>query len=318
MLRHFSKFPALILLIAGAALLNWDCSKKNISSIDYKTATISYVLSTGANTTYFENAVHIAGLDSVFNGAGPFTVFVPNDQAFEASGISMTDLNAYSMDQARQLVLYHTVAGLALNSSEFIGKNESKLVTANGDSIFITADSNRMFVNGMLVTASDVAAANGVMNAMPGVLQAPVSNLLETIQADTSFSFLCNAISLASANPDSVSHLFSWDGPFTFLAPDNDAFRSLGYNMPQDLDTLNPDSLRLMILSQVIPQRLFSCDIPDSSSFQTVSDSTLNFTSTGISLQAQLAGHSPVANLVSDARMATNGVLFKVDEILLP
>jgi uncharacterized surface protein with fasciclin (FAS1) repeats len=300
-----------------AAIASWGCNKSNPSGIDYKTSTISYFLINGANTTYFETAIREANLDTVFNGTGPFTVFVPTDDAFNASGISLSAVTAWSGEEARNMVLYHTVAGTALGSSTFIGATELKVVMANGDSVFITGDSNRIFVNGLQVTASDVKAANGIMHSLQGVLKAPSKNLLEIIYSDSSLSFLFNALQLATPVPDSLTSTLSSGGPFTFFAPDNNAFRNAGYNSPQDLDTANADSLRSLILSQLIPARLFSYDIPDSSTVQTVNDSTLLFSLSGITPQVQIRGHDHFVNVVSMNQMAINGVLFKTDEFLI-
>lgn len=307
----------LVFLFALGGVISWSCNKNNSTSIDYKTSTISYFLANGSNTTYFETAVQKANLDTVFNGTGPFTVFVPTNDAFNQSGTPLSAITAYSSEEARNLVLYHTVAGAALTSSGFIGTKELKIIMANGDSVFITGDSNRIFVNGILVTASDVKAANGVMYGLQGVLTAPSKNLLEIINADTSLSFLSNALLLATASPDSIPSNLVSGGPYTFFAPDNEAFRNLGYNSPQDLGSVNPDSLRLLILSQLVPQRLFSYDIPDSSTLQTVNDSTLLFSLTGIAPRVQIKGHDSFSNVVSLNQMASNGILFKTDEVLI-
>jgi uncharacterized surface protein with fasciclin (FAS1) repeats len=303
-----------LLLCAGTGC--WSCNKNTTNSIDYKTSTVSWILANGSNTTFFETAVQQAGLDTIFNGAGPFTVFVPTNDAFNQAGISQTAIGAYSQNQAKNLVLYHTVAGAALTASSFIGARESKIIMANGDSVFVSGDSNRLFVNGAQVISSDLRAANGVLHALQQVLVPPAKNLLDMVNADTSLSFLSSALQLATAAPDSLSNDLASAGPFSFFAPDNDAFRKLGYNSPQDFSTANTDSLRLLILSHLVPQRLFTYDIPDSSTLQTVNDSTLYFNLSGIAAQVQITGHDSFANVVSVNQMAINGVLFKIDEVL--
>ncbi|MFI5193576.1 MAG: fasciclin domain-containing protein [Chitinophagales bacterium] len=305
-----------LLLCAGTGC--WSCNKNTPNSINYKTSTVSWILANGSNTTYFETAVQQAGLDTIFNGAGPFTVFVPTNDAFSQAGISQAAIGAYSQDQAKNLVLYHTVAGAALTASSFIGARESKIIMANGDSVFVSGDSNRLFVNGVQVISSDLRAANGVLHALQNVLIPPAKNLLDLVNADTSLSLLSSALQLATAAPDSLTNDLASAGPFSFFAPDNDAFRKLGYNSPQDLSTANTDSLRLLILSHLVPQRLFTYDIPDSSTLQTVNDSTLYFNLSGIAAKVQIRGHDSFANVVSVNQMAINGVLFKIDEVLAP
>ncbi|MFI5124740.1 MAG: fasciclin domain-containing protein [Chitinophagales bacterium] len=306
----------LLFLVLFAGIGCWSCNKNTPSSINYKTSTISWILANGSNTTLFESTIRQAGLDSIFNGAGPFTVFVPVNDAFNQAGISQASIGAYSQDSARNLVLYHTVAGTALTASSFIGARELKIIMANGDSVFVSGDSNRLFVNGVQTISTDLKAANGVMHALQNVLMPPAKNMTELVNADTSLSFLSNALQLATATPDSLSKDLASGGPYTFFAPDNDAFRKLGYNSPQDLNTANTDSLRLLILSHLVPQRLFTYDIPDSSTLQTVNDSTLYFHVSGIAAQVQIKGQDTFSNVVSVNQMATNGVLFKIDEVL--
>ncbi len=307
----------LFLLIAAGIFSGWACNKNSAKSVDFKTSTISYILANGSNTTLFESAVKQAGLDSTFSGAGPFTVFVPTNDALNQAGITQSVINSTNPVASKNFVLYHTIAGVAMTSSSLIGTKELKVVMANGDSVFITGDSNAIWVNGVPVIAVDLIAANGVLHALQGILIPPANNLLQLINADTSLSFLSNALQLATAVPDSLTKDLSSGGPYTFFAPDNDAFRKLGYNSPQDLNTVNPDSLRLFIASNLVPQRLFTYDISDSSTLLTVNDSTLYFNLTGISAQVQLKGHGYFSNVVSANQMAINGVLFKVDEILV-
>lgn len=306
----------LFFLLAIIGISVWSCTKNTPKSIDFKTSTISYVLAHGSNTTLFESIIKQANLDTIFNGSGPFTVFVPTNDALNQAGINQAVINSYSVADAKNLVLYHTIAGISMTASYFTGTKELKEVMANGDSVFISGDSSRIFVNAVPVIAVDLVAANGVLHAIQGVLTAPTKNLKELIYADTSLTFLSNALQLATPVPDSLTKDLASGGPYTFFAPNNDAFRKLGYNSPQDLSSMNTDSLRLLILSHLIPQRLFTYDIPDSSTFQTVNDSTLYFNLSGIAAQVQIKGHDTFAKVVGVNGMARNGVLFKVDGVL--
>src|ERR1700712_608393 len=130
-------FYTLVLLTMGPAA----CNKNNPKGIDYNTATITYVLANSANATLFKAAITQAGLDSTLAGTGPFTLFVPTDDAMNQAGYSSSAIAAMSPAQAKNFVLYHTVAGSALAGGDLIGKKESKLITANGDSVFVTSDS---------------------------------------------------------------------------------------------------------------------------------------------------------------------------------
>ena len=251
--------------------------------------------------------------------AGPniFTLLVPNDQACNVSGFTQSVINGYTSDQARQWVLYQTYAGTALTFESFIGKTEEKLIMANGDSVFVTGDSNRTYVNGFQFTNSEAAGNNGTMLALQNVLVPPVMNLAQMLNTDTSLTFFNQAVSLATPVPDTLSKTLATGGPFTLLAPNNDAFRILGYNSPADISSISPDSLRTLVLTSLIPQRIFSYDVVDSTTVLTVNDSTLIFNLTGLLTTVRVVGSPYSSNFVSYNTMAINGVLFKTDSLLV-
>ncbi|HEY4936598.1 MAG TPA: fasciclin domain-containing protein [Puia sp.] len=316
MIKLFARTGLYISLASLSILFFWACNKSTPAGTITQTSSLGYIIANGANTTIFNSAVVKAGLDTVFSGPSIFTLLVPNDDACIQSGYSQTVINGFTQDQARNWVLYQTYAGTALNFESFIGKTEVKLIMADGDSVFVSGDSNRTYVNGYQFLNTEVTAINGVMLALQNVLFPPQQNLAQMVGGDTSLSFFNQAIQLATPVPDSLSSLLSTGGPFTLYAPDNDAFRNLGYNSPTDLNMVNPDTLRSIVLSGLIPQRLFNYDVEDSSTFKTVSDSTLIFYTIGIQTTVQVVGSDTTSNIISINQMAINGVLFKIDGLL--
>ncbi len=316
MVKFFERTKLYILLALLSLLSLGACNKNTPSGINSQTSSLSYILAAGTNTTIFYSAVVKAGLDSIFNGPSIFTLMVPNDAACTQSGYGQAVINGFTADQARNWVLYQTYAGTALNFNSFIGFTEEKLIMANGDSVFVSGDSNRTYVNGYQFLNSEATASNGMMLALQNVLVPPQQNLAQIVGGDTSLSFFNQAILLATPVPDTLSNLLATGGPFTLLAPNNNAFRNLGYNSPTDLNLVSPDTLRMIVLSGLIPQRLFSNDIADSSTFRTVSDSTLIFYTIGIEASVQVVGSDTTSNIISANQMAINGVLFKIDGLL--
>jgi uncharacterized surface protein with fasciclin (FAS1) repeats len=304
------------LAVVFALLSFWACNKTTSPGINSQTSSLTYILATGTYTTIFNSAVVKAGLDSLFNGPSIFTLMVPNDAACTQSGFTQAVIDGFTSDQARKWVLYQTYAGTALTYESFIGKTEVKLIMADGDSTFVSGDSNRTYINGYQFLNAELTAKNGIMLALQNVLVPPTQNLAQMVSADTSLSFFNQAIQLSTPVPDTLSVLLATGGPFTVLAPDNDAFRNVGYNTPADLNTVNPDSLRSLVLLSLIPQRLFGYDVGDSSTVQTVGDSTLIFYITGIQTTVQVVGSDTTSNVISVSPMAINGVIFKTDGLL--
>lgn len=71
-------------------------------------------------------------------------------------------------------------------------------------------------------------------------------------------------LSLLAAALERVNLLDSLDmpGPFTILAPDNEAFNQSGITKPEDFDRMNVDSLRFILKYHILPLRLYTSDIP--------------------------------------------------------
>ena len=304
-------------LLVANCLFSIACNKQESNNINPQTSSLGYILANGTNTTIFNSAVVKGGLDSLFSGPSIFTLLVPNDQACNVSGFTQSVINGFTYDQARQWVLYQTYAGTALTFQSFIGKTEDKLIMANGDSVFVSGDSNRTYVNGFQFLNSEAAGNNGTMLALQNVLVPPTMNLAQMLNSDTSLTFFNQAVSLATPIPDTLSKTLATGGPFTLLAPNNDAFRVLGYNSPADISSISPDSLRTLVLTGLIPQRLFSYDVVDSMTVLTVNDSTLIFNLTGLETTVQVVGSPYISNFVSYNTMAINGVLFKTDSLLV-
>ena len=80
---------------------------------------------------------------------------------------------------------------------------------------------------------------------------------------------------------------------------------------------ISPDSLRTLVLTSLIPQRIFSYDVTNSMQIQTVNDSTLLLSLTGLTTVVRVIGSPYSSNFVTYNTMATNGVLFKTDSLLV-
>src|SRR5450432_736941 len=179
----FRKTQLYFSLVLVSVLSFWACNKQESSGINPQTSSLGYILANGTNTTIFNSAVVKAGLDTVFNGPSIFTLLVPNDLACTQSGYTQSVINGFTHDQARNWVLYQTYAGTALTFESFIGKTEVKLIMANGDSTFVSGDSNRTFINGYQFLNTEATAINGVMLALQNVLLPPTQNLNQMVSS---------------------------------------------------------------------------------------------------------------------------------------
>ena len=117
-------------------------------------------------------ALTAAGLVETLKGAGPFTVFAPNDAAFAKlpAGTVDTLLKPENKDQLVAVLTYHVVPGKVM-AADVVNVNEAK--TVNGAMITVKVDGDTVMINDATVVATDVAASNGVIHVIDTVLLPP-------------------------------------------------------------------------------------------------------------------------------------------------
>nr|WP_244545462.1 fasciclin domain-containing protein [Algoriphagus locisalis] len=116
-------------------------------------------------------ALKAADLVSTLQGAGPFTVFAPTDDAFAAlpEGTLEELLKPENKDKLIAILTYHVVPGKVISTDLTDGM---KAATVNGEEVTITtADGAK--VNGANVVMADVEASNGVVHVIDAVILPP-------------------------------------------------------------------------------------------------------------------------------------------------
>jgi len=302
------------------AFAMFACNKSNSpSGINGNTSTISSILKVATNATIFYNGLTRTGLDTVLSGSGPFTVFVPTDSAFGSYGINNVTIANISNDSLRKIFLYHILSGVRLLSTTFPQVSASKIITANGDSVFISNNSAGLFVNGIRVSSSDIIVGNGIIQGMGSrPLFPPTGNLMDLLTGDTTFSYLVTAINRASQGTTNILQEISSTGPYTLLAPVNSGFRQYGFQTLDDINNANADSLARILQYHLIPGRNFASDISSVEGFNTVLQDSVQFITTGIQRQIKGNGSDTTANVIRVNLLARNGVMFSIDQVLLP
>jgi transforming growth factor-beta-induced protein len=120
------------------------------------------------NFTTLVQAVVKAGLVDALNGTGPFTVFAPTNDAFQALftqlGISgIADLTA---EQLTPILTYHVVSGNVLSKSLANGQ----VGTLNPDKSLTVNLTGGVKINDSEVIAADIQGSNGVVHVINKVL----------------------------------------------------------------------------------------------------------------------------------------------------
>ena len=123
----------------------------------------------------FETLVQLvqdAGLEETLAEDGPFTVFAPTDEAFDAVPDETLAALAADPEELKRVLLYHVVAG-RYPARRVVKKNSLK--TLAGPRVDVTYRKRKgiVKVGGARVIAPDVRASNGVIHAIDRVLIPP-------------------------------------------------------------------------------------------------------------------------------------------------
>ena len=113
-------------------------------------------------------AVKAAGLVDTLNGAGPFTVFAPTDEAFAKlpAGTLDTLLKPENKEKLTAILTYHVLAGkvMAADVKTMAAK------TVNGKEAAIQVAGSKVTIGAATVVKTDIAASNGVIHVIDTVL----------------------------------------------------------------------------------------------------------------------------------------------------
>jgi uncharacterized surface protein with fasciclin (FAS1) repeats len=251
------------------------------------------------------SAVVQAELLETLQGAGPFTLFAPTDQAFADAGIDLAALDTPEGKAAlTDILLYHVVAGEVPSSavSECL-----TATTVNGNPISFTVGDGVM-VNDATVTLADVNTSNGVIHVIDTVLTptATPNDIPRTAQCTGIHNSLVAGVIQAGLLPT-----LQTDGPFTVFAPTDQAFADAGIVLA-DLDTPEGQAaLSDILLYHVIEGEVPASAVTDCLSAATVNGNPLSFT----------VGDSVMVNgaTVTATDVATsNGIIHVIDKVLTP
>ena len=253
-------------------------------------------------------AVKAAGLVETLNGQGPFTVFAPTDAAFAKLPAGTLEMLLKPENKAKlaAILTYHVVPG----SVKAVDVVKLKYAgTVNGQRIDIKVDGAKVTVDGAAVTATDIACSNGVIHVIDSVILPVDGTVVDVAVKNGSFNTLVAAIKAAG-----LVETLSGKGPFTILAPTDEAFAKLP---PGTLEMLlkpeNKQQLVDILSYHVVPGvAAYSDAVAKMTEVPTVLGSPVAVKV--VDGKVMLNGATVVAADVE----ASNGVIHVIDAVLLP
>lgn len=307
-----SKFRLPLFLLTVVAVMT-SCSDNDEATpvVPVASKTIVDVAVADPQFSILVSALQKADLVNTLKSSGPFTVFAPNNTAFNTlfSLLGVTGIDDLSAEALRPILLNHVVTGKIMSSEITSGY----VATANNNGPasasvkVLVQKSSGVTVDGSAVTTADVAASNGVIHVVDKVIL-PASVVSHAIN-NPDFSILVQAVVKAG-----LVEALSADGPFTVFAPTNTAFNNLfaalGVNGLDDLsvETLTPILLYHVVSGNILSTQVATGMVPtlkEGSSIDVmVSDGSVKLNSS--------------SNVVAVDVQGTNGVVHAIDAVLLP
>ena len=250
-------------------------------------------------------AVQAAGLVDTLQGEGPFTVFAPTDDAFDALPEGTVAALLEDIPALTDILLYHVVAG-DVRAADVVALDSA--VTVQGESVSISVDGDSVRINDALVVIADIEASNGVIHVIDAVLlpPEPVGSIVDIALADDRFETLVAALQAV----DLVGTL-QGEGPFTVFAPTDDAFNALPEGTVEALLEDIP-TLTAILLYHVVAGDVRAADVVALESAVTVQGEPVS-----ISVEGGNVRINDALVVIADI-VASNGVIHVIDAVLLP
>jgi uncharacterized surface protein with fasciclin (FAS1) repeats len=124
-----------------------------------------------AGYTTFASVVKLGGLEATLNEGGPFTVFAPTNEAFNALPAGTLDNLSKDPVALKNVLTYHVVQGKYMAADL---RNGQMLTTVQGAVLPVNiTEGNEVMIGNATVTEADINASNGVIHGIDEVLIPP-------------------------------------------------------------------------------------------------------------------------------------------------
>jgi len=316
-MKNLLKFKVIIALVA---LTSFTISCDNDDDEPMKDNSITGVAQTNANLSILVQALQQAKLDGTLKTSGPFTVFAPTNKAFEdfLKTTPYATLKDVPNAVLTQILLNHVVSGAVKSTSLTTGyvKTLAKGTASADNTLSMYIDlSSGVKINGMaMVTTADVMASNGVIHVVDKVIGLPT--VVDHAAANKNFTTLVNTLK-SPGQPNFIS-ILSGTGPFTVMAPTNDAFTALNTELaPGGIAGVSAANLTKVLQYHVANGNVLAASLKEGQKVATLqTPQTYEILLAGGAKIKDNAGRT--TNIVATDVQCANGVIHVVSRVLLP
>lgn len=292
----------LILLVAFGLFIKACDSSSSTSPIEPEEPTIVEIAANNEQFSTLVGALEEAGLVGALDGAGPFTVFAPTNDAFAA--LPQGTLESLTEEQLTDILTYHVITAEVPSTAL---QPTQTVVALNDQELFVTRTNGNVTVNGVSgVITADIFGSNGVIHAVNQVLLPDAfGNIVENAQKRYFLTSLVSAVVDAGL----AATLADPDSDFTVFAPTNEAFDAIAEVLP----TLTPEEVTNVLLYHVLDMSVLSTDLQGEQTVPTLAGQDITVT-----VQNGTVRINDSATVISADNVGTNGVIHVIDAVLIP
>jgi uncharacterized surface protein with fasciclin (FAS1) repeats len=139
--------------------------------------TIMEAIATNSSLKTLALAVNTANMAETLNNPGPFTLFAPNESAFEKTNVETI---LADREKLVSIMEYHLVADKHL-ANTLDAKNIFSLLTEKGKSLSVYLDENEIMIDNAHIVEPDIVCSNGVIHIIDNVFLPQHSGWYETL-----------------------------------------------------------------------------------------------------------------------------------------
>ena len=125
----------------------------------------------------FLDALGAAGIMDDFHGEGPFTLFIPTDEAFNSylDEAGMSQEEVFAGAEMLQAILNFHIVNMMEDGEMVMGMSGESFTTASGEALEVTVDGEVVMIGSATIERYDIEASNGVIHVIDTVLIPPAA-----------------------------------------------------------------------------------------------------------------------------------------------
>ncbi|MEM9545147.1 MAG: fasciclin domain-containing protein [Bacteroidota bacterium] len=311
------KIKFLVLGLLATSLMTFTSCGDDDPEVEVKS--IVETASETDNLSTLVAALQQADLVSTLEGNGPFTVFAPTNDAFQALLDSNPAWNSLSdIDNATLTsVLTFHVIGANVKAADLSDSYVTTLSRGpNDEQVVLQVDvTGGVKFNGSATpVTTDIETTNGTVHIINEVMLPP--SVVDLALNNPTFSTLVAALTRSDLNTNYVE-ILSGAGPFTVFAPTNDAFQALLNTNDEwsSLDDIPVDILEAVLNYHVVSgANVQSDELSDGQDVEALG----GMLSIDLSDGVKVVGTNSTATVALANAQGANGVVHVIDTVLLP